>query len=72
METTKLREMITSAGAEFIGVFGDRIRFCDSDTGAVLSLWVFACTPENVALTLKDCREKVLDFAPLEPTEQVR
>lgn len=66
MDTAKFRQMIVDAGAEFVGVFGNKVRFCDAETGAVLSLYTFSCTPENIRLTLKDTREKVPPLLPAE------
>jgi hypothetical protein len=43
--------------------------FWDETETRVLSLYVWAVTPENISLALKDAREKVLDFPPLLPME---
>ena len=63
------RIAVENAGAEFVSVKDGCVYFRDPQTGEMLSLYCFACTAENLKLSLKDKREKVLDFPPLLPTE---
>jgi len=65
-----LREIVTSAGAEFLGVQGVCIYFRNPN-GRTLSLYLKACTVENVSLSLKSDRERVLSFAPYLPEPEV-
>ncbi|HXP71765.1 MAG TPA: hypothetical protein VOA88_20990 [Candidatus Dormibacteraeota bacterium] len=57
------RAIVESSGAEYIGR-RDGIVYFRAD-GAVVSLYAFAVTPENVALSVKNVREPVFDFEPL-------
>jgi hypothetical protein len=63
------RAAIQAAEAEFVAVRGDSVLFRDPKTDTVCSLYIFAVTRVNVLLALKDARERVLDFPPLERTE---
>jgi hypothetical protein len=65
----QFRIVIENAGAEYRGIKDGYVFFLDPQSMAMLSLYQFACTPENVRLGLKEAREKVLDFPPLMPTE---
>jgi hypothetical protein len=66
------KAIIEAAGEKFISI--DMARntayFWDETETKVLSLYLAACTPENVHLSLKNLREPVVDFEPLRPTEK--
>lgn len=66
---TDYRQIINGAGGKFISMQENTVFFWDERESRVLSLYVWAVTPENVALTLKDTRERVLGFPPLLPSE---
>lgn len=53
-----LRELVERAGAEFVGVQDGAVLFRDRDGGALLKLYSFACTLENIRLSLKNARER--------------
>lgn len=63
------KTLIENCGAEYLDTVEGAIFFRDPQTGAKLSLWAFACNAENVLLTLKEARERVLDFPPLQKSE---
>lgn len=65
----RYRAIIEAAGAEFCGVRADSVYFRDPETGANLSLYLWACDSQNVRLALKASRDRVRDFPQLEPTE---
>jgi hypothetical protein len=53
-----LRQLIERAGAEFIGVQDGSVLFRDPQGGTLLRLFRFACTSENIQLSLKNARER--------------
>ena len=62
------RELIEQAGAEFLAVRGGCVFFSDPVSGKSLSLYVFACrSVQDVELSLKGAREKILEFQPWTP-----
>ena len=63
------KTLVESAGATFIAVKDGCVFFRDGE-GPTLSLYSFACTPENIRLCLKNAREPVVGFEPLLPTEK--
>ena len=65
------KSVIEAAGGKFISIDVSRnsIFFWNEDSTRVCSLYVWSCTPETVALTLKNLREPVADFPPLARTE---
>lgn len=52
------RIIVENAGAEFRGIQNGAVIFVDPQSMAMLSLYCFACTPENVRLSLKNARER--------------
>ncbi len=64
------KTLVEGAGAQFIDVRGNVVRFRDPETGTLLSLYTFALRSiEDVRLALKSVREPVVPFDPLLPTE---
>jgi hypothetical protein len=63
------RDVIENCGAIYLQTIDGAVFFRDRQTGAKLSLWAFACTRENILPTLKESRERVLDFPPLQKSE---
>jgi hypothetical protein len=61
---------VAVAGGKYISVQENVCYFWNEDGSRVLSLNVWACDSANVEVALKDAREKVLDFPPLERTEK--
>jgi hypothetical protein len=66
------RQIVEDAGGLFISVQEMTIYFWDPAKTRVLSLYLSACTPENVALTLKTARKEVREIPSWEPTAEVR
>lgn len=67
------RGLVERGGARFIGIVGDSVRFADPRDGAVMSLFLFALrSTEDVRLALKSHRESLREFAPLQPTDDLR
>lgn len=63
------KQIVEGAGAQFLRVENGIVYFRDGD-GATLSLYAFACTPENVSLALKAAREpQPAGFEPLARAE---
>jgi hypothetical protein len=70
MPWNRTRHSLNRPGATFIAVKDGCVSFSDDGSGdAVISLYCFACTPENIHLSLKNAREPVVGFEPLETTE---
>jgi hypothetical protein len=63
------KAIIEGAGGKFIYMQENTVFFWNEDETRVLSLYIWAVDHATVALTLKDCRERVLDFPPLLKTE---
>lgn len=64
------RLMVEVAGARYLGTCDHVIVFQDPEDNAVLRLYEFALrSPEDVALALKNHREPVVGFEPLEKQE---
>jgi hypothetical protein len=53
-----VRQLVERAGADFIGIQDGAVLFRDRDGGSLLKLYVFACTIENIRLSLKNARER--------------
>lgn len=53
-----VRETIEECGGEYIGIRGSSVLFREKSTDEICSLYLFSCTRENIALSLKACREK--------------
>jgi hypothetical protein len=72
MNLSDYKATIEAAGGKFISADMARntVFFWDETETKVLSLYLSACTPENVRLSLKNLREPVVDFEPLLPTEK--
>lgn len=63
--TSNFAEIVRQAGARFICVRGDSVFFIDPESGASLSLYVWACrSTADVEAALKSARERVADFEP--------
>lgn len=63
-------KLVLEGGGEYLGLRGGNVRFRDPQTGAVLTLYVYALrTVHDVRLALKSAREPVVGFEPLFPTE---
>jgi hypothetical protein len=61
------RTIVESNGAEYLGMHDGVVMFRCRQSNTVLTLYAFAVTPENVALSVKNVREPVFDFEPLLP-----
>jgi hypothetical protein len=74
MNLNTYKEVIEAGGGKFISIDASRntVFFWNEDETRVLSLYLSAVTAENVRLTLKDAREPVADFPPLEVTEKIK
>jgi hypothetical protein len=57
VELMDFKKIIESAGAEFVRVENGSVFFTDPQSGARLSLYLFALDAENVRLSLKGARE---------------
>jgi len=67
---TDYETTIEAAGAEYIGVRDGVVTFRCRESDAVLKLYAFAVTPENVSLALKAAREpQPVGFEPLARAE---
>jgi hypothetical protein len=63
-------QLILEAGAEYLGERDGVVRFRDSESGVVVRLYARALkTAADVAMALKNAREPVVGFEPLERTE---
>ncbi|MGH9727515.1 MAG: hypothetical protein ACRD4V_02855 [Candidatus Acidiferrales bacterium] len=63
------RDIIERSGARFLRIEADSVYFVDPQIGATLSLYIRACTPENIELALHSVREPSPNFEPLVPAE---
>jgi hypothetical protein len=65
------KAIVEAGGGKFISAHPSQnsVYFWDETESRVLSLYISALTVENVRLALKDARERVLDFPPLQPTD---
>lgn len=63
--TANFEELISQAGARFVGLVGNSVLFIDPVTGESLRLYTWALRSlRDVELALKSAREKSLDFEP--------
>jgi hypothetical protein len=65
MNPSDYREIVDAAGGKFISIHENVCYFWDEMETRVLSLCVWAVTPETVAPTSKNTHEPALDFPPL-------
>jgi hypothetical protein len=60
MNTEQIRNLVERAGAVYVGITGESVRFAAQPGGQVISLYVFACrSVEDVRLGLKAERERL-------------
>jgi hypothetical protein len=69
VDLSDYKAIIEGGGGKFISMHDNTVFFWDEKETRVLSLYISALTIENVRLTLKNCREPVVDFEPLLPTD---
>lgn len=53
-----VRQLVERAGAVFVGFQDGTVLFSDREGGTLLRLFRFACTLENIQLSLKSARER--------------
>jgi hypothetical protein len=67
----RIRAIIEFAGGEYVGIRGDSVCFRDPVSDTTMTLYLSALSVENIKLSLKDSREKVLTVPPLQRTADV-
>lgn len=70
-QLNSFEQIVPAAGAQFLRIEDGSVYFQCPETGDVLTLYVSACTVENIALTLKEAREKSLGFPQLQLTDSL-
>jgi hypothetical protein len=64
------RQTVERAGAEYRGIKDGCVFFLDPQSMAMLSLYQFAWTPENIRLSLKSARERDRQTTRWQPVTQ--